>query len=205
MSKRAERRRDERGEPAQPRARGRRATIAAAVGVVAVLAVVAVVMQRDGDAPATAGFEAPNVEMVAYQGEEVLGGERSRLHDVLGQGRPVVVNFWAASCPPCREEMPGFQRVYDELGDDYVMLGIDIGPFVRLGTHDGARAFLGEYDIGYPAAYAADENVVRDFEIRSMPTTVFFDADGAIVDRHTGFLPEDRLRRQIESLLTEGG
>jgi thiol-disulfide isomerase/thioredoxin len=101
--------------------------------------------------------------------------------------------------------MPGFQRVHDELGDRYVMLGVDVGPFVGLGTHDGARAFLSEYEIGYPAAYATDENVVRDFEIRSMPTTLFFDADGRIVDRHTGFLPEDRLRRQIESLLSEGG
>jgi thiol-disulfide isomerase/thioredoxin len=184
---------------------GRRATLTAALVVAAVVAVVALVAQREGSGPANAGFEAPDVQMVAYQGEEVLGGERVRLHDVLGQGRPVVLNFWAASCPPCREEMPGFQRVKDALGDSYVMLGLDVGPFVRLGTHDGARAFLSEYDIDYPAAYATNENVVRDFEIRSMPTTVFFDADGAIVDRHTGFLPEDQLRRQIESLLTEGG
>ena len=203
MSKRAERRRDERGEPAQPRATGRRATIAAAVGVVAVLAVVAVVTQRDGGAPTNAGYEAPNVEMVAYQGEEVLGGARSELHDVLGDGRPVVVNFWAASCPPCREEMPGFQRVHDELGEEYIMLGVDIGPFVRLGTHDGARAFLSEYGIDYPAAYATDENVVRDFEIRGMPTTVFFGADGAMVDKHTGFLPEAQLRDRVRTLVAE--
>jgi thiol-disulfide isomerase/thioredoxin len=204
VSERSERR-DERDGRETARAKGRWAFFVAAGVVVAVVAWVAVATQRGGSGPVNAGFDAPDVAMIAYQGEEVLGGERVRLHDVLGQGKPVVLNFWAASCPPCREEMPGFQSVYDELGGDYVMLGVDVGPFVRLGTHEGARAFLGEYDIDYPAAYATDENVVRDFEIRSMPTTVFFDAEGRIVDRHTGFLPEDRLRRRIESLRTGGG
>ena len=177
--------------------------IAAAAVAVAVLAGVAVLVLRPASGPATAELDAPDFEMIAYQGEEVLGGERSRLHDVLGDGRPLVLNFWAASCPPCREEMPGFQRVHDQLGADYTMLGVDIGPFVRLGTHDGARALLSEYGITYPAAYATDENVVRDVEIRGMPTTLFFDAEGVMVDKHTGFLPEDRLRRQIQDLVAE--
>ncbi|MDZ7801701.1 MAG: TlpA disulfide reductase family protein [Trueperaceae bacterium] len=139
--------------------------------------------------------------MVAYQGQDVLGGDEPDFRDVVGQGTPLVLNFWAASCPPCREEMPGFQRVHDEMGDDFIMLGVDIGPFVRLGTHEGARAFLAEYGIDYPAAYAVSADVVQDYEVRGMPTTVFFDGDGRMVNKHTGYMPEAQLRRELEGLL----
>lgn len=200
MSRRARRRRDDRSEPTP--AAGRWTPLRVGLGASAALAVVALVAVVGLGWPgASAGPDAPDFAMVAYQGEEVLGGERSSFHDLFDRGRPVVLNFWASSCPPCREEMPGFQRVHDDLGDGYTMVGVDIGPFVRLGTHDGARDFLSEYGIAYPAAYATDAEVVRDFEVRGMPTTLFFDADGALVEKHTGFLPEGQLRREIEGLL----
>lgn len=199
MSRRAERRRDGRsGRSSTPGPRFRRRLGSAAIAVVALVAAVAVWRLAPG---AGGGPTVPDFALVAYQGQDVLGGDESRFHDLLAEGRPVVLNFWASSCPPCREEMPGFQRVHDDLGDGYTMVGVDIGPFVRLGTHDGARAFLREYGIDYPAAYATDPEVVPAYEVRGMPTTLFFDAAGALVGKHTGFVPEAQLRREVEGLL----
>lgn len=199
MSRRAERRRDDRA--GRSSTQGPRSRLRLGLAAVAVLAVVSAVALWSLTPTAGGGPDVPDFAMVAYQGDDVLGGEESRFHDLLADGRPVVLNFWASACPPCREEMPGFQRVHDDLGGGYTMVGVDIGPFVRLGTHDGARAFLSDYAIDYPAAYATDPEVVRAYEVRGMPTTLFFDATGAMVGKHTGFLPEAQLRREVEGLL----
>lgn len=199
MSRRAKRRRDDRaGRSATRGGRSRRR-----LGLVAIAAVALVAAAAFWRLPPSAagGPTVPDFELVAYQGQDVLGGDEIRFHDLLAEGRPVVLNFWASSCPPCREEMPGFQRVHDDLGDGYTMVGVDIGPFVRLGTHDGARAFLQEYGIDYPAAYATDPEVVSAYEVRGMPTTLLFDATGTLAGKHTGFLPEAQLRREVEGLL----
>ena len=192
--------RNQRGSKDRQRGRGRNAQgrrVPMAIGAVAAVAVALVLW----GVQASASEGPPDFAMVAYQGQDALGGEESTLRAIVGHGTPVVLNFWAASCPPCREEMPGFQRVHDELGDEFVMLGVDIGPFVRLGTHDGARAFLSEYDITYPAAYAVSDDPVRDYEVRGMPTTLFFDGSGEIVNKHTGFMPEGQFRRELQALI----
>jgi thiol-disulfide isomerase/thioredoxin len=146
----------------------------------------------------------PDFRMVAYDGPSVEGGVERSFSELVGAGTPVVLNFWAASCPPCREEMPGFQRVHDEFGGAFAMVGVDIGPFVGLGTREGARAFLDEYGIAYPTYYATDPQVIRDYEVRGMPTTVFLDGDGAIVDKHTGFLPDAQFRSRVRTLIDGG-
>lgn len=143
----------------------------------------------------------PDFSMVAYQGEEILGGSEVRLSDLLGRGEPVVLNFWAPLCPPCRQEMPSFQRVHDELGSEVLLVSVDVGAFLGLGSHDQARAFLREHGITYPTAYATSIDPVRDYEVRGMPTTLFLSSDGTVVAKHTGYLPEDGLRRQVRSLL----
>ena len=107
----------------------------------------------------------------------------------------------AGLCPPCRAEMSGFQRVYDDLGDRYVMVGVDIGPFVGLGSHDDARQFLKEFDIRYPTAYAVSGGPVRDYNVQGMPTTVFLTPDKQIFYKRVGFLPEDELRSKLQDLL----
>jgi cytochrome c biogenesis protein CcmG/thiol:disulfide interchange protein DsbE len=143
----------------------------------------------------------PDFGMRAYQGGERLGGEDLSFSDVLGRGEPVVLNFWAALCPPCRQEMPGFQRVYDDLGEQFILVGVDIGPFIGLGSHDQAEAFLRDYGITYPTAFALDSAPVRDYQVRGMPTTLFIAGNGRIVDKHTGYLPEEQLREKIVALI----
>ena len=144
--------------------------------------------------------DGPDFHMVAYQGQEVLGADELAVTQLFGRGKPVVLNFWAGLCPPCRAEMPGFQRVYDDLGDQFLLVGVDIGPFTGLGSNADARALLEELNISYPTAYAT-EDPTRSFAVLGMPTTVLFTADGRTVAKRTGFLPEDALRSSLKDLL----
>ena len=60
-------------------------------------------------------------EFVVYQGEEELGGSDLSFSQIFDQGKPVVLNFWAGQCPPCRAEMPGFQEVYNQYQGDFIL------------------------------------------------------------------------------------
>jgi len=67
-----------------------------------------------------------------YGSTDTLGIEdRSAefVSDILPQGKPVVLNFWGGSCPPCRAEMPDFQAALIEFGENAIFLGLDVGPF----------------------------------------------------------------------------
>lgn len=194
MSTRARHRRD--GAAGRRRPRLGPWILGAAATLLAIVAVAAVWTVRGQGAPAT-----PDFAMTTYQGQDVLGGDDVLLSDLLGSGRPLVVNFWASSCPPCRLEMPGFQRVHDAHGGAFDLVGVDVGAFTGLGTHDGARALIAEMDIRYPTAYAQDDDAVHGWELYSMPTTLFFSGDGRLVDRHTGYLAEPAFRARVDDLL----
>lgn len=165
-------------------------------GGVGVLAIVAIVASLVSGESVSGTFP-----ITAYQGQAELGGEDVDFTDLLGQGRPVVLNFWAGDCPPCRAEMPAFQRMYEANRDELLLVGVDIGPFMRLGSHDDARDLLAELGITYPAAYARNSAPVRSFGVQSMPTTVFFRGDGTIASVHQGFLDESSLQSSVRSLL----
>ena len=182
------------------------------VGVLAVGAVAAVLSQpRDEAAGATtadttaAAVRTTATEgsfpIVAYRGAELLGADELDFHDLLGTGTPVVLNFWAGQCPPCRAEMPDFQQVYDEYEGEFLLVGVDIGPFIGLGTHQSAIDLLDELDISYPTAYALDARTVQDNEVLGMPTTVFYDGAGEEVDRHTGLLTEQAFEDRVRDLV----
>lgn len=180
----------------------------AAWGTALVVAVVSVgvAITQGGGSGAGGGDSASGVadfRIVAYQGQDVLGGEEVNFASLVGRGRPVILNFWAGLCPPCRQEMPTFQRVYDEYEGRIVLVGVDVGPFTALGSHDDARDFLREFDIRYPTGYATAESPLRQYAVRSMPTTIFFDGEGNVAGRHLGILTEDQLRDRMRQLLGE--
>ncbi len=156
---------------------------------------------RVGDSSSGSAGTPRNFDIVAYQGETALGGHRVAFSKVFDQGKPVVLNFWAGLCPPCRAEMPAFQKVADEFEGKFILVGVDVGPFLGLGSNDDARQLLAELRIRYPAAYAVDSSSVRLYEVRSMPTTIFFAADGRVVQRQAGIMTESQLRSAVQSLV----
>ena len=147
---------------------------------------------------------APDFQFSLYQGEDLLGEGDLSLSNL--QGRPVVLNFWAGLCPPCRAEMPELQEFYEEYGDRVTLFGLDVGPFwVGLGNNQDARDLINWLGISYPAGPTSDETVVREYEILGMPSTVFITSDGKIFRKWTGILNRDKLVEITEQMLGHSG
>lgn len=144
---------------------------------------------------------APDFPVTVYQGEEILGGKEINFSELLARKRPVVLNFWAGLCPPCRAEMPDLQRFNDEFHDQVDLIGIDIGPFTGLGSRDDGRALLEELKITYPAGTTDDKGVVAKYGVLGMPTTVFIDSQGRVHEKWTGILDRDILVRITKEML----
>jgi thiol-disulfide isomerase/thioredoxin len=154
------------------------------------------------DQPIAAEVALPaDFQITAYQGGAALGGNEVKLSAVLAQGKPVVLNFWAGLCPPCRLEMPDLQAVHAEFGDRIVLFGLDVGPFTALGTSEEGQALIQELGVTYPTGTTIDAEVVRAYQITGMPSTFFIKPNGEIVRKWTGLLTEAKLAELVEELL----
>ncbi len=137
-----------------------------------------------------AGYLAPDFTLPTIQGEWVT------LSDL--RGRPVVLNFWATWCPPCRAEIPDIQRVHERLGHRVHILGVDQGEMANVITPFGL-----EMGITYPLLVDADSQVNRAYGINALPTTLFVDAEGVVREVFTGILNRAILESRIEKLLRD--
>ncbi len=149
-----------------------------------------------------AGEMAPNFNIVMFQGQDVVGGEQVDMASLLGE-KPVVLNFWAGLCPPCRAEMPDFQRFHEEYGDRVLVLGVDLGQFTNLGAPEQARQLLADVGAEYPAGYTEDAAVISSYRVLGMPSTIFINADGSVASSWTGALNEETLIEKAEEMLGE--
>ena len=146
------------------------------------------------------GQLAPAVTLPLLEGGEVRPGEL--------RGSVVVVNFWATWCAPCREEMPGLQRIAADgavQGIPVTVLGV--GSKVR-DTDESTRAFLQELGITYPVARDGGGDTPYRGEIGRafgqqdyLPMTVVIRPDGVVDIVHYGPLDEDEIR----ALVVEAG
>jgi cytochrome c biogenesis protein CcmG, thiol:disulfide interchange protein DsbE len=127
---------------------------------------------------------------------ETLDGESIRLSELRGQ--VVLVNFWATWCPPCRIEMPGFQRVWEDYRDQgFVIVGLSVDQGVR---SDVVR-WVGDRGLTFPIAFAPG-SVVRSYGGASvLPTSILIDTEGRIAHRVQGYYAEPALRAAVRRLL----
>ncbi len=136
-----------------------------------------------------------------YQSGGVLDGRETSLQAVLDQGRPVVLNFWGGLCPPCRAEMPTLEDAWIDYEDEVVLLGVDVGPFFRLGSTDDGIALLRDTGVTYPAGNSQSASILEDFNLTGLPATFFMLPDGTIQDSWPGAIASGPLDRRIRNLV----
>ena len=127
--------------------------------------------------PSTVGMpvQAPQVGNLAPDFQlSNLEGQSISLSDF--RGSPVLINFWATWCPPCREEMPFIQEIYEEwLDKRLVLLAVDIGE-----SPDTVESFMQSYNLSFPVLLDTNQDVALEYNIRYIPTTFLIDEDGII-------------------------
>jgi cytochrome c biogenesis protein CcmG/thiol:disulfide interchange protein DsbE len=180
-----------RGRSVPPRSTGWRRVRVAVVVVAAVVLVVGaarsvpVTPTPSGErGPATA-FAVENLQ---------AGGSPVSLGDY--GGTPVVLNFWASWCTPCRRELEAFGAVSEQTRGEVA--------FIALNTRDDSRAaalkLLAATGVRFPSGYDPDGHLASAYELRGLPTTVFVSSDGRILAHHTGAMRREELEATIARL-----
>ena len=115
-------------------------------------------------------------------------------------GRPVILNFWASWCVPCREEMPALQRIYEQFNSDgLVVLGINQTFADDLET---ARIFVQELALTFPNVRDDDGDISGSlYHVIGLPTSVFIAEDGKIVRVQVGQMTDEQVSLYSERLL----
>lgn len=169
-------------EAAEADTKRRRVALWLVLGCIAGLVFV-VSVQWATDTPSEASV--PEFELTT------LDGEPFQLTSIVGT--PTVMNFFATWCAPCRAELPEFEEVSQDVAADVAFLGVN----TRETDVDGALALLDETGVTFPVVLGDDGDLFEIIGGLGMPTTAFVDADGTIVEVHTGALDDDALRAKI--------
>ncbi len=110
-------------------------------------------------------------------------------------GKPLVANFWASTCVPCITEMPDFEAVHQELGDEVGFVGVNV-----VDIPSEATRLARQTGVTYPLVRDPDGRLLRFVGGISMPTTAFVDAEGRVVKVLSRKLSAEDLRAAIEDL-----
>ena len=126
-----------------------------------------------------------------------LNGNKVTLAEKIG--KPVVVNFWATWCPPCKAELPHFEKLYKELGGEVEFMMVDMTDGKRETVND-VKDFVEENGYTFPVYCDSEQNAAMTYSVYSIPVTLFIDKDGNLSDMRIGVLDEETLKSGIEKI-----
>ncbi len=138
------------------------------------------------------GEPAADFALTTFDGDEFRLSEQ--------RGSVVVVNFWYPSCPPCRDEMPAFQEVWERYQGRSVRF---VGLFVPQGfdTEESAREFVEELGLTFTFATDTRALVAKEYAVEYFPTTYFIDQGGRVRSMEISRMDAERLTDILDDLL----
>jgi peroxiredoxin len=144
-------------------------------------------LKSAGSGPAPRiGSEAPDFTLKDIDGKEV---KLSAL-----RGRPVMLNFWATWCPPCRSEIPTIAELYKSTHKDgaYEILGV-----ATQSDNSTIKAFAQEFGMTFPIAPDVESRITSLYHVLPIPTSFFIDKDGIIRDTHVGIVDKETMEKWL--------
>jgi thiol-disulfide isomerase/thioredoxin len=136
--------------------------------------------------PGLAGKQAPEFQVKSLEGK-TFGLAALK-------GKPVLLDFWATWCAPCRRSMPILDKIALELKNtDLVILGVNTGEDRKV-----VEAFLKKRPFEYPAVLSSESGILESYQVTAYPTFILIGRDGNILANDIGFGGEDQLRRMVE-------
>lgn len=125
-------------------------------------------------------------------------GNAVRLSDKIG--KPVVVNFWATWCGPCRSEMPVFDAAYKEYGDEVEFMMVNLTDGYN-DIPEKVAEFVDANGYSFPIYHDLEQNAARVYSVYSIPMTLFVNADGSIYDTVIGAMNEKSFMVRLEAIM----
>ena len=119
------------------------------------------------------------------------------------KGKTVFLNFWATWCPPCREEMPYINELYEEYNnnqDDVVILGVAFPNMGREGTEEDIKVFLVNNNYNFPVVFDDGGNMVIEYGINAFPSTFIINKDGYIDKYIPGAMDKETMKKLIDDI-----
>lgn len=115
------------------------------------------------------------------------------------RGKPVVVNFWASWCGPCKSEMPEFETMYQEYSENihFLMVNMTDGYSETL---DKATKFIEENGYTFPVYFDTDSDAATTYSVYSIPATYFIDEEGYMIANARGALDMETLQKGIDMI-----
>ena len=145
----------------------------------------------------------PQSETAEVPDFTVYDGEGRALSLSSLRGKPVLVNFWASWCGPCKSELPDLETAFLKYGDKVDFLLVNLTDGYR-DTVDGVKAFLEETGYTFPVYYDTDESAALACGVSSIPTTVLVSPEGNLLHTQIGAMTGDTIESLIQMLLAAG-
>ena len=124
-------------------------------------------------------------------------GAAVRLSDFFGQ--PIILNFWATWCPPCRSELPDFDKLYRQYGTSVRFMMIDLTDGYRE-TAESVKEFVSKNDYTFPVYYDDHGSAANAYRVSSIPFTVVIDKNGNMHKTHLGAMSAEAIKNLIQSV-----
>ena len=151
------------------------------------------------DSAAPEETEPPKVEAPDFTVENA-DGEEVKLSDYVG--KPIVLNFWASWCSPCKSEMPEFNAAWEELEGEVQFLMVNMTDGSRE-TVDTAKEYVEGEGFTFPVLFDTNSEAAIAYSAYSLPTTYFIDADGYLVARAVGAIDGETLQKGLDLIYSQ--